>query len=240
MMKRAVIISVAAHAAVLFILWQVSQSLSRPAPRGYPRLITATLVAKPAGGGATAASVRQPIAAEPKPAPAPTPKFQPVEEKKEPAKVSAKVQPPKKSPNTKPPETKPNAPSASRSINPSDGRGNAATKTGAGSSASGSGGNALKLDVVDFPFPHYITLVQYRIESNWEPQVSGLDQLLATVYFKIKRDGEIEEIKLEQSSGNVLFDQAARRAVYNANPLPPLPADFEQPTLGVHFDFVAN
>jgi len=232
-MKRALVISVAAHATVLFILWQVGRSLSSPAARGYPRLITATLVAKPAG--ALAATNEQPAAVESKSASAPAaPKFKPVEKKKEPAKVITKGSPQKKPSNLKPPATKPNLSSSS---NPAGGRGAATTKTGAGSGAFG--GNALKLDAVDFPFPHYITLIQYRIENNWEPPFSG-QQLLATVYFKITRSGEIEDVKLEQSSGNVVFDQAAKRAVYNANPLPPLPADFGLQTLGVHFDFAAN
>jgi TonB family protein len=224
-MKRAVLISFAAHVVTLILFWQVSRSLSNPVPRGYPRLITATLVAKPV---AASSAIGQPAAIESKPVASPAPTFKPVEKKNEPEKTPL---------NLKPSTTKQNAAPASASSSATGNRGST-TKTGAGSGVSG-GGNALKLDVVDFPFPHYITRIQYRIENNWEPPFSGQGQLLATVYFKIIRSGEITEVKLEQSSGDIVFDQAAQRAVYNANPLPPLPEGYGQPTLGVHFDFVA-
>jgi protein TonB len=59
------------------------------------------------------------------------------------------------------------------------------------------------------------------------------------MYFKIRRNGEVTDVKLEQSSGSIAFDQAAQRAVYSANPMPPLPTGSGLETLGVHFDFMA-
>ena len=228
MMTRSLIISAAAHLAILVVFWQVSLSLSRPAPRGYPRLMTARLVAKPGGASAPAA---QPEVAESKSVSAPAPALKPVEEKKA-AVAPPKIRPEKTPPASKPPAAKPNVPSASGSSSATGSRGS--TMPGAGG-----GNNALKLDAPDFPFPHYIALIQYRIESNWEAPFSGQGERLATIYFKITRSGEITDIQLENSSGNVVFDQAAKRAIYNANPLPPLPADSGLETLGVHFDFVA-
>jgi len=188
---------------------------------------------------------------EPSAAPASTshpavsaPTTKPVSPKKEPVpeKPTTKLQ--KTVPLAKPSAKKQNAPvspttASSAKTNSSTPPGAKANKSGAGTGTSG-GGGGIKLDAADFPFPHYITLIQYRIESNWEPPESGQGQMLATVYFKIKRNGEVDEVKLEQSSGNVIFDQAAKRAIYNANPLPPLPDDAGLQTLGVHFDFVAN
>ncbi len=214
-MKRAFIISAAAHLTVLILLWFVSRSLSSPVARGYPRVITASLVAKPAVA---------PAAAEPK---AVTPNFKPAEKKEEPIKVSPKIEPKKTPAAAKPPAAKPNA-AASQSSSSTGSQGVAV-----------SGGNSLKLDAPDFPFPHYITLIQLRIENNWQPPFSGQGQLLATVYFKIRRNGEVTDVKLEQTSGSIAFDQAAQRAVYSANPMPPLPTGSGLETLGVHFDFVA-
>jgi len=57
------------------------------------------------------------------------------------------------------------------------------------------------------------------------------------VYFRITRSGGIDAPAVETSSGNFLFDQAALRAVVQANPLPPLPAGFVDQYLGVHFSF---
>jgi protein TonB len=220
-MKRALIISAAAHLTVLILLWLVSRSLSSPVARGYPRLINATLVVKPA---VAPTATSQPAAAAPK---AVAPNFKPVEKKEEPVKAASKIEPKKTPPAAKPAATKPNA-AASHSSSPTGSQGVAV-----------SGGNSLKLDAPDFPFPHYIALIQFRIESNWQPPFSGQGQLLATVYFKIRRNGEVTDVKLEQSSGSIVFDQAAQRAVYSANPMPPLPAGSGLETLGVHFDFVA-
>ena len=97
----------------------------------------------------------------------------------------------------------------------------------------------MKIDAAEFPFPYYLVQVQNLIERNWRAPFSGQGQRAATVYFKISRSGEVEDVKIEQSSGNALFDQAAMRAVYYASPLPPLPADSGLQSLGVHFDFVA-
>ncbi|MGH7597421.1 MAG: energy transducer TonB, partial [bacterium] len=100
------------------------------------------------------------------------------------------------------------------------------------------GGNAMKIDAEEFPFPYYLVQVQNKIEQQWHAP-SRQEQHATTVYFRISRSGEVEDVKVEQSSGNALFDQAAMRAVYYASPLPPLPADSGLQSLGVHFDFVA-
>ena len=57
------------------------------------------------------------------------------------------------------------------------------------------------------------------------------------VYFEIDRDGQVREPKVEQSSGNALYDQSALRAVIEASPFPPLPPEFKASSLNVHFGF---
>ncbi|MGH7451436.1 MAG: hypothetical protein ACRENG_08845, partial [bacterium] len=93
-MKRALVISAAAHLTILIVLWQVSLTLSRPVTRGYPRLMTAKLVVKPAGGGSKQATPEPSAAVEVAPKPEPPPK--PVAEKKQPAKVVVPAKPEKK------------------------------------------------------------------------------------------------------------------------------------------------
>lgn len=97
---------------------------------------------------------------------------------------------------------------------------------------------AMKLDVPAFPFPEYLALIQYRIESQWQPPRNTGGGLLTTVYFKIHPDGTLTDIKITRTCGRFAVDQAALRAVYSANPLPPLPPASGLPSLGVHFDFV--
>ncbi len=225
-MKRALVISAATHLTILIVLWQVSLTLSRPVTRGYPRLMTARLVVKPAAGVSKQATPEPSAAVEATPKPEPPSKS--VAETKQPAKVVVPAKPEKKTA----PSPKQNAPGSSGAS------GNAAKSAGAGGSGV-SGGNVMKIDAEEFPFPYYLVQVQNLIERNWQAPFSGQGQRATTVYFKISRSGEVEDVKIEQSSGNALFDQAAMRAVYYASPLPPLPADSGLQSLGVHFDFVA-
>jgi protein TonB len=55
--------------------------------------------------------------------------------------------------------------------------------------------------------------------------------------FEIGRDGTVTGLKVEKSSGNALYDQAALRAITDATPLPPLPDDFKESSLRVHLGF---
>ncbi|MCI0699096.1 TonB family protein [candidate division KSB1 bacterium] len=225
-MKRAIIISAAAHLTILIVLWQVSLTLSRPVTRGYPRLMTAKLVVKPAAVTSRQATPEPAAAVEATPKPEPPP--EPVAETQQPAKVVVPAKPEKKTP----PAPKPSVPTSSGTA------GNSTKSANAGGSGASGGGNVMKIDAEEFPFPYYLVQVQNKIEQQWHAP-SRQEQRATTVYFKISRSGEVEDVKIEQSSGNALFDQAAMRAVYYASPLPPLPAGSGLQSLGVHFDFVA-
>jgi len=231
-MNRALIISAGAHVAVLLLLWQLGVAFSRPVMRGYPRLITATLVTKTIMAPA-AASAGPPAAAEPKTvSPPAAPKFTPVEKKKEAAKVTSKPEPKKTPPASKQPATKSEA--ASSSSGSSGSRGASATPA-----KTGGGGNSIKIEAAAFPYAYYSEAIQNRIESNWQAP-EGPERLIAVVYFKIARNGEIKDIKLEQASGSFEFDRAAISAVTYASPLPPLPVDYREPTLVIRYEFAAN
>lgn len=100
--------------------------------------------------------------------------------------------------------------------------------------------NSLSVDAQDFPFPEYLLLMQYRVERQWNPPRVNLAGKSALIFFRLSRTGKVAEAKVERSSGNFSFDQAALRAVYSADPLPPLPDQSTMETLGVHFEFVGN
>lgn len=104
--------------------------------------------------------------------------------------------------------------------------------------ASESGG--LKIDTKDFPFAYYLTILQNRVQNNWNPpyQTSTQQEKMSTIVgFQVLRTGKIANISVEKSSGRYLYDQAAQRAVYSANPLPPLPDEFNGEFLSVHIEF---
>ncbi|MFQ5630712.1 MAG: energy transducer TonB [bacterium] len=97
---------------------------------------------------------------------------------------------------------------------------------------------SLKIDAPEFPFPEYLALIQYRIETQWRPPTNAGGGLLTTVYFRIGKNGRLSDFKVTKTSGNFVVDQAALRAVYGADPLPALPPESGLSSLGVHFDFV--
>jgi protein TonB len=74
----------------------------------------------------------------------------------------------------------------------------------------------------DFHFSYYIERMLALIESRWyKPAVA--EGTRARVRFRIQRDGRLDAIEIEESSGHPSFDRAALRALYASNPLPPLP-----------------
>jgi TonB family protein len=67
------------------------------------------------------------------------------------------------------------------------------------------------------------------LQSNWRRPVApdGLDRTLtARVQFTILKSGIIQDPRVVERSGNDLLDQSALRAVYDSNPLPPLPFQY--------------
>ncbi len=103
--------------------------------------------------------------------------------------------------------------------------------TGGGTSGSGS-----YLDVANFCCPEYIQTMSDRIHESWQPQPNFAGQ--AIVKFTIQRDGRITNVELEKKSGSEGADLTAQRAIYMTKQLPPLPAQFTNPTLTVHLSFV--
>ncbi len=99
-----------------------------------------------------------------------------------------------------------------------------------------SGGSGLVGDIdSDFPFIWYLVQAQSRITGNWNRLSSGQGRV--QIYFRIKRDGSLEAIRVEVPSGNATLDQSALLAVKRSDPLPRLPDGFEGQTLGVRFWF---
>jgi TonB family protein len=97
----------------------------------------------------------------------------------------------------------------------------------------------VSVDAADFEFTYYLIAVRNRVGQNWGAPgvVSNGQKVRCVVYFKIDRLGRVSDVRLTESSGVPFFDQSAVRAVQVSNPLPPLPAGYGEPSLGVHFGF---
>lgn len=91
-----------------------------------------------------------------------------------------------------------------------------------------------------FPHAYYVDLLRNRISSSWYSSLvaPGLKGKHVTgVYFVIRRDGRVSDLRVERPSGVESLDLSARRAIENAAPFPPLPGDFASQYLVVHFEF---
>ncbi len=108
--------------------------------------------------------------------------------------------------------------------------------TGSGLSLGGGDGGQIPGIPSDFQFTYYIERMLALIETRWyKPAVpKGTNALIR---FRIQRDGRVDRIELEEGSGQPSFDRAALRAMFAANPLPPLPPAYGKSDLTVHLRF---
>ncbi|HEK85051.1 MAG TPA: TonB C-terminal domain-containing protein [Candidatus Aminicenantes bacterium] len=132
------------------------------------------------------------------------------------------------------------------------------TTGGGGSGIGGGGGSGLRIGVgegpgggfgggygdslgtASFPYAYYLQIIIDRVSSNWFTAINNLDlsgEYQSIVYFRIQKNGQISDLKIEQSSGLPALDLSARRAVELAAPFPPLPRDFENDYLVIHLIF---
>lgn len=128
---------------------------------------------------------------------------------------------------------------------------------GTGTGGTGGGGSGLRIGVGEgpggfgsgygdplstssFPYTYYLQIIIDRVSSNWFTAINNLDyrgDYQSVIYFKILRNGQIADLKIEQPSELPALDLTARRAVELAAPFPPLPRDFESEYLVIHLIF---
>lgn len=101
-------------------------------------------------------------------------------------------------------------------------------------------GPQIQVDGVIFPFNYYLEMLHKRIQENWHPPFQGHEEggpTTAVVVFRIERNGQIGDVKLEKKAGNFVYDQAVKRTIFNLGKLPPLPGEFEGDYLNMHVEF---
>ncbi len=92
-------------------------------------------------------------------------------------------------------------------------------------------------------YPAYVEAIRRRISQNWiqssiDPAARASRTIHATATFTINRDGSVRDIRITLTSGNSSFDTSSLRALYDSNPMPPLPADYSGSYVSVTFDFL--
>jgi protein TonB len=143
-----------------------------------------------------------------------------------------------------PPPTVTQAPDESRGRTPTRGKevaaGSAVADTGArgqgfGLASGGGPGSGSYLDVANFCCPDYLTTIIERIRANWQKPAGLTGTVL--VKFTINRDGSVSGIAVEKPSSNAILNLSAQKALFLTKTLPPLPAAYPNPTLGLHLNF---
>jgi len=227
-----VAVSILAHAGFLALLLFIGKP--RKAPVFIPMSLPVRVVSPASLGRPQAAPAPAPVAAPAEPAPAP--KAKPVIEKPfEKTLPSAKAMPEPKKPAK--PEKPKAAPGAVKSAVPALELPSAAgTANGSTSGAGVSFGASVTSFDADFPFAYYVEQLLSLIGANWfKPE--SVDGTSCVVSFRVMRSGQVTDVKVDSSSGVSYYDRAAERAVFAANPLPPLPPDYRNESLGVHLKF---
>jgi len=235
-------LSLTAHLLFIGLLAVISRP--RPlaiVPAAFPvRVVSPSWLQRPGPPAAAPAAPAAPSAPAAPPTAAPREKARPaIESTKEKPRPSEKAMPlpaarnkerrplPKAAPAT----SAAGAPAASPALDlPSAG--------GAGGEAGTnlSFGAAVSSFDADFPFAYYVEQLQSLIGANWlKPNVA--ERTSAVIAFRILRSGQVTDVKIEAPSGIPVYDRAATRAVYAANPLPPLPPEYRGDALGVHIRF---
>lgn len=86
----------------------------------------------------------------------------------------------------------------------------------------------------------YYSMIWAKIKEAWtipENLLKGIVDLETVIVIIIERDGKIQKSWFEKKSGNGLYDQMAMRAIKKAEPLPPIPKEFNEKTLEIGIRF---
>lgn len=89
----------------------------------------------------------------------------------------------------------------------------------------------------DFEYSYYVQQMLSSINLHWQ-RVPVRGETVVIIRFTIFKDGHLEGVEVETSSGIAMLDRAAERAVYLSDPFSPLPNSYPRDRVGVHLQFV--
>jgi protein TonB len=99
----------------------------------------------------------------------------------------------------------------------------------------------LTFEIPGFQHRGYMRMLKEKIESIWRyPKEAARLGMSGDLYikFSIKKDGKLGEIDLLRTSGYKDLDEAAMKALKDAEPFWPLPADWEKDDLEINGHFI--
>jgi protein TonB len=89
-------------------------------------------------------------------------------------------------------------------------------------------------------FGNYASVLRDAVARKWntadvDPRIRSANQVIVT--FTILRSGQVRSVRTVQRSGIPLLDTSCERAIYDASPFPPLPAEYEGSEANIEFVF---
>lgn len=88
-------------------------------------------------------------------------------------------------------------------------------------------------------FGPYMREIERRIKRNWNPP-KGNESRKVVVLFTVGRDGRLLSVKTLKSSGSVVYDRAAQKAVELTAPFRSLPSEYKNESVDIEFTFDYN
>ena len=90
-----------------------------------------------------------------------------------------------------------------------------------------------------FNYSYYLNILLNKISQNWNNPYKNRDIILKNiVYFEVDKNGLISNIRIENDSGDEIYNESTIRAVALTKKLPPLPQEFSDDYLKVHLEFL--
>jgi len=98
-------------------------------------------------------------------------------------------------------------------------------------------------DTQGVDFGPYIQRIVQDVRENWYhliPESAEMKKGKLAIEFAITKNGQVADMRLVASSGDVALDRPAWGAITGSNPFPPLPSEFNGPYLALRFRFYYN
>jgi len=116
---------------------------------------------------------------------------------------------------------------------------------GLGTGAHGRQMGALDIlsDTQGVDFGPYLQRILQNVRENWYhliPESAEMKKGKLAIEFAITKDGQVADMRLVASSGDVALDRPAWGSITGSNPFPPLPSEFTGPYLSLRFRFYYN
>jgi TonB family protein len=237
--SRMITVSVALHAGLIAALVFVPAHWWQRPIENPRNVMTISLGGAPGprSGGMTSISAR-PVQQAVADLPKVTPNRPPAARTPEMVEPIAKPKPAKETPTPvrdAPKESNTRKPTVGAQTQEGSAKAETGAKTNSIGLSTGGGGTGGQINVGDFCCPEYIAGMVSKIHQNWNSRQSSVG--VTTMQFTIQRDGMLTDIKVLRSSGNQMLDFLANRALLAVRQLPPLPAEYTNPSLVIDLQF---